>query len=50
VNNTPGVKEVLDNIKVVPVSNFDDRIRVNALRAIYRDPVLNRYTMDPARS
>jgi hyperosmotically inducible periplasmic protein len=48
VNNTPGVKEVLDNIKVAPVSNFDDRIRVSAMHAIYRDPVLSRYAMDPA--
>jgi hyperosmotically inducible periplasmic protein len=48
VNNTPGVKDVVDNIKVAPVSNFDDRIRVSALKAIYRDPVLSRYAIDPA--
>ena len=39
----PGVKDVVDNIKVSPVSGFDDRIRISAMRAIYRDPVLGRY-------
>ena len=47
-NNMPGVKDVVDNIKVAPVSNFDDRIRISAMRAIYRDPVLSRYASDPA--
>jgi hyperosmotically inducible periplasmic protein len=49
VNNMPGVKDVIDNIKVSPVSGFDDRIRISALRAIYRDPVLGRYASDPAK-
>ena len=44
----PGVKDVVDNIKVSPVSGFDDRIRISAMRAIYRDPVLGRYASDPA--
>ena len=48
-NYMPGVKDVVDNIKVSPVSGFDDRIRINALRAIYRDPVLGRYASDPAK-
>jgi hyperosmotically inducible periplasmic protein len=48
VNHTPGVKDVVDNIKVAPVSIFDDRIRVSALKVIYRDPVLSRYAIDPA--
>jgi hyperosmotically inducible periplasmic protein len=47
-NTTPGIKDVVDEIKVAPVSNFDDRIRISALRAIYRDPVLSRYAIDPA--
>lgn len=46
--NTPGVKDVVDNINVSPASNFDDRIRVQAARAIYRDPVLSRYAINPA--
>ncbi len=48
-NNMPGVKDVVDNIKVSPVSEFDDRIRISALRAIYRDPVLGRHASDPAK-
>jgi hyperosmotically inducible periplasmic protein len=49
VDNTTGVKDVIDNIKVAPASIFDDRIRIAALRAIYRDPVLSRYAIDAAR-
>ena len=48
-SSMPGVKDVVDNIKVSPVSGFDDRIRISALRAIYRDPVLGRYASDPAK-
>jgi hyperosmotically inducible periplasmic protein len=48
-NNMPGVKDVVNNIKVSPVSGLDDRIRLSALRAIYRDPVLGRYASDPAK-
>jgi hyperosmotically inducible protein len=48
VENTPGVKQVIDQAKVAPLSNFDDRIRLSAWRAIYRDPVLSRYAIDPA--
>jgi osmotically-inducible protein OsmY len=49
VDNTAGVKDVIDNIKVAPASIFDDRIRITALRAIYHDPVLSRYAIDPAK-
>jgi hyperosmotically inducible periplasmic protein len=49
VNNTSGVKDVVDKTKVAPVSFFDDDIRIRAVRAIYRDPVLSRYAIDPAR-
>ncbi len=48
-NNMPGVKDVVDNVKVAPVSGFDDRIRISAMHAIYRDPVLGRYASDPAK-
>ncbi len=44
----PGVKDVIDNINVAPVSGFDDRIRLAATRAIYRDSQLGRYGTDPA--
>jgi len=49
VYNTPGVKDVISNVKVAPASFFDDQIRVKTARAIYRDPVLSRYGIDPAR-
>jgi len=45
----PGVKDVVNNVSVEPVSIFDDRLRLRAVRAIYRDPVLSRYAMDPAK-
>lgn len=48
IANMPGVKDVVNNISVEPVSMFDDGLRLRALRAIYRDPVLSKYAMDPA--
>jgi osmotically-inducible protein OsmY len=47
-SNMPGVKAVVNDIRVAPVSNFDNEIRIRAMRALYRDPVLSRYGMDPA--
>jgi len=49
VARTPGVKDVVNDVTVLPVSNFDDSIRVRTARAIYRDSVLSRYAIDPAR-
>lgn len=49
VDFTPGVKDVVNNIKVAPASFFDDRIRLSAMRAIYGDPALGQYAIDPAR-
>jgi hyperosmotically inducible periplasmic protein len=49
VNEAPGVKDVVNNIKVAPPSPFDDAIRIRAMRAIYRDPFLSRYAIDPAK-
>jgi osmotically-inducible protein OsmY len=49
IANMPGVKDVVDNVSVEPVSQFDDGLRVRAMRAIYRDSVLSKYAMDPAR-
>lgn len=45
----PGVKDVVDNIEVAPVSPMDDRIRLDAARAIYGYSSLNRYAVDPAK-
>ncbi len=47
VDNTPGVKGVNDEIQVLPVSNFDDQLRIQVARAIYGDPALQKYAMDP---
>lgn len=49
VANYPGVKDVVDNIEVAPVSSLDDRIRVATARAVYGAPTLNRYALDPAK-
>jgi len=49
IANMPGVKDVIDNVRIEPVSAFDDGLRLRAMRAIYRDPVLSKYAMDPAR-
>ncbi len=46
--NQPGVKDVISEIAVEPVSMFDDGIRLRTARAIYRDPVLSKYAIDPA--
>jgi hyperosmotically inducible protein len=47
--NYPGVKDVIDNIDVAPVSPMDDRIRLAEARAIYGAPQLNKYAIDPAK-
>ena len=47
-NYMPGVKEVVNDIRVAPVSTFDDDIRIRAMRAIYADTELGRYASDPA--
>jgi len=49
IANMPGVKDVIDQISIAPVSNFDDGLRLRAARAIYSDPVLSKYAIDPAR-
>ena len=49
IQRMPGVKDVIDEIKVSPASIFDDDLRVRTARVIYRDPVLSRYAIDPAR-
>jgi osmotically-inducible protein OsmY len=48
IYSTPGVKDVIANISLEPVSPFDDDLRIRAARTIYRDPLLSKYAMDPA--
>jgi hyperosmotically inducible protein len=47
--NTPGVKDVINEIQVDPLSPIDDRIRLQVFRSIYGFPSLNKYAMDPAK-
>jgi hyperosmotically inducible periplasmic protein len=49
VENYSGVKDVIDNIEVSPVSPMDDKIRLAEARAIYGYPQLNKYAIDPAK-
>lgn len=48
-SNTKGVKDVINEIKVDPVSPMDDRIRRAVYAAVYGFPSLNRYAIDPAQ-
>ena len=43
VKHVEGVARVINNIEVLPTSNFDDRIRIAEYRAIYRQVGLDRY-------
>jgi osmotically-inducible protein OsmY len=45
--NQKGVKDVVNNIQVLPTSGFDNDVRWRAFRAIYFDNVLSKYAMDP---
>ena len=47
VQNMAGVKDVVNEVKVLPTSIFDDQLRLRTARAIYRDSVLGRYATDP---
>jgi len=46
IKHIEGVKQVDDQIEVLPLSNFDDQIRRQTLRAIYAYPALNRYVLN----
>jgi hyperosmotically inducible periplasmic protein len=48
VATTPGVKDVIDNIEVDPVSQMDWGIRIAVARAVYSYPSLSQYAIDPA--
>jgi len=40
-----GVRSVTNEIEVLPTSLFDDRLRLQVARSIYRDPSLSRYAI-----
>jgi hyperosmotically inducible protein len=43
----PGVNGITNGLKVLPTSIEDDRLRHQIARAIYRDPALTRYAIQP---
>jgi len=49
VENTKGVKDVVNELKVAPTSQYDNGLRLRLYRAIYGDAVLSRYGIDPAK-
>jgi hyperosmotically inducible periplasmic protein len=49
VSTTPGVKDVVDDIEVDPVSPMDDQTRAAVAQAVYGFSSLNKYAIDPAR-
>jgi osmotically-inducible protein OsmY len=48
-SNTPGVKDVVNEIQVDPVSPMDDQIRLAVFRSVYGFPSLNKYAIDPGK-
>lgn len=49
VATTPGVKDMVDEVEVDPVSTMDDQTRMAVERAVYGFTTLNKYAIDPAR-
>jgi hyperosmotically inducible periplasmic protein len=50
VSRIEGVTKVVNNIEVLPLSPFDDRIRIAAYRSIYGFCPLSRYNWGPVPS
>lgn len=46
---TPGVKNVVNQIRVDPLSPMDDRSRIQLFRTIYGSSTLSKYALDPAK-
>ena len=49
VETAPGVKDVVDNINVLPTSIMDDELRIRVARAVYGQAALNKYLLDPQK-
>ncbi len=49
VSTYPGVKDVIEEIEVDPVSIMDDQIRMQVARSVYGYSMLNKYAVDPAK-
>jgi len=43
IQHVAGVRSVSNELEVLPLSNFDDQLRLQVARNIYRDPSLSRY-------
>jgi hyperosmotically inducible periplasmic protein len=50
VERVAGVEDVVNKIEVLPLSPFDDRIRLAVYRAIYRQPGLDRLALQAVPS
>src|SRR5689334_20572036 len=42
-----GVSSVKNDLRVLPLSPYDDGLRLRVARAIYGDPIMTRYAMNP---
>ena len=49
VSTYPGVKDVVDDVEVDPVSPMDWQTRFAVAQAVYGFPSLNKYAIDPAK-
>jgi osmotically-inducible protein OsmY len=49
VSTYPGVKDVVDEVQIDPVSPMDWQTRMAVARAVYGFPSLNKYAIDPAK-
>jgi osmotically-inducible protein OsmY len=47
IGSINGVTAVHNELKVAPLSAFDDRIRLQVARAIFRDPTMSMYAIQP---
>ena len=43
VKSIPGIASVVDNIKLLPYSSLDDRVRASVYNRIYTQPALSKY-------
>jgi osmotically-inducible protein OsmY len=49
VANTPGVRDVVDNLEVAPLSPMDDQLRIRLANVIYGAPELQKYALNPVK-
>jgi len=50
VAKVPGVTSVTNDIKVLPLSDFDSRLRLQVARAIFSDPTMSQIATEPVPS